>query len=360
MYSHIRTIKGVKIIALGIIILSSTSLLVISFGSEISKITTLLGETNDTVILTSNNGVFTEEQKIKIDSIIDGKPSILNIIEEQFTEGLINSKGMNYRVPVHLVNMAEIISLTEIPVNLTVSTQIPSLITDDLNDFVIGDILSINLLVMGINVDYNEVIISDVIGELSRGYKMVNSGMYIDYTRFLDEINVNMIQIQFKNENKDQILIDKLKDLEFVEINDARPEAQFLIVSADQIILLLLILQTMISLLVILNIWNLFNQLLYESKYDIRVLLSIGYDKNDVRALFIMISMIMGISAFLLSTIISYLLVNIVMTILAMLFSVTKLDVIITGKIILFNMFNGFVISVLGSLYPVYKEVSLH
>lgn len=358
IHSHARTIKGLKIIALGIIILSSTGLLVNSFGNEIVEITTLLGESNDAIVITpAKNSVFSATELELLENLIQSRKSVMKSIFEYTSLAEFDIYGETMLLPVHITNMTNLLKIVNIEIN-TSSNKSMGLITSEMTNYEVGDIIVLKSLdILKSEVNYL-LEIQGKIPSLNPPIKMINSGVYFDDLQF-DLEEKNMIQIQFEGGKKDMKFVDILEEYSFLTISDARPEASFLMVSTNQVVVLLLLLQTMISFLVILNIWNLFIQLLYESKFDIRVLLSVGYDKWDVRFIFFAIACIMGILSFLLSTIISYLLVNIILIILSLITDGSKLDIFITGKILLFNAMNSIFISILGSIYPIYREVRM-
>ncbi|MCY3411870.1 MAG: ABC transporter permease [Candidatus Heimdallarchaeota archaeon] len=352
IYNHLRTIKGVKIIALGIVIISSTGILVNSFSTEVTEITQILGSANDTIIISPHEqDYFSTEQMTQLLSLIENKATVLYYFEEYFSIANITVNNQIYQVPIHITDInkfAEYIRYTGAfdPVLQT------SFVTEDLY-------LDLDLAIGGIYELTNEggSYAITVAKKLDQDLKFINSGIYVNKTQSMTK--TNLLYVQFTNERQDEDIVNSINDLDFVKVLDSRPEGRFLVISADQIILLLLILQSLISFLVILNIWNLFHQLLYESKFDIRIMLSIGYERRDVQILFFLMAGIMGFVAFMLSTIISYLLVSIFLTIFTLSFEISYLQVGLDGRILLFNFFNGVIISMLGSFYPIYREVEL-
>lgn len=356
IHNHRRTIKGVKIIALGIIIVSSSGILIEGFGNEITQITELLGENNDTIVIKpSASQLFSTSQQNEVLEVLQSSQNIIAIVLEYTSMGIFKTSNQVIKVPIHITNLTQINELVDGSEYHTNKSQ--AFFSSDLVqifDFNINKIFEI-----GIEEPYklNSTISLNKIIQIEE--KFINSGIYLDTSILTEDFLGNMIQVQFENPRQNAKILEQLFDLEYLDISDARPEAEYLRVSVRQITTLLLVLQTMISILVVFNIWNLFQQLLYESKFDIRVLLSIGYSKNQVRSIYMVIASSMGFISFILSTIISFILVSLILNILTLLMDFSSIEINLTGYLLLYNFINAFLVSVVGSILPIFKEVRL-
>lgn len=356
IYNHKRTIKGVKIIALGIIIVSSSGILIDGFGNEITQITELLGENNDSILIKPlESQLFSASQQDEILDILHSSQNVKAILLEYTTMGTFKTSDQLIKVPIHITNLTLINQFIEGSNYLAKKTQ--AFFSNDLVQIYGFNINQIFEITVEEAYSLNSTVTLHKTIQVEE--KFINSGIYLDTSILSEDFLGNIIRVQFENPRQNALILEKLIDLNYLDLSEARPESEYLKISARQITTLLLILQTMISILVVFNIANLFQQLLFESKFDIRVLLSIGYSKNQVRSIYLVIASSMGLISFILSTIISFILVSLILNILTLLFDFTSIEINLTAYLLLYNFINAFLVSAIGSILPIYKEVRM-
>ena len=200
-------------------------------------------------------------------------------------------------------------------------------------------------------------IYQSISNSLSTKYDFINSGIFLDLSYFQDDHYYNSIQIKFDHEQSINTVIKELGDLKYLKITHSRPEVEFYSASAHQIYNLLIVFQSLLSVLVIMSIVNIFSLMIYESREDIKVLKSIGYSKSQVALLFFLIAFLIGIYSIIISLFVGYLLVASVFSFLSAVIKSTIIIPILSPNVLSYVTINGIVVSLISVFYPVYKEI---
>jgi ABC-type antimicrobial peptide transport system permease subunit len=353
VYNRKRTIKAIKLLSLGLIIISSSSILISSFTAEVNKLTYLLEEGNYSIIVTpleSDN--FTIEQTLILQSYLDTNTQVLNYIDQYYSQGIINKQeNESYVIPLRLIDMGDLISMYFPDTTVNSNTTIVSTLD-------IMNLMNLN------NKDYyrfqfsNQTIYSPIYDFLDNELDFIHSGFYMDRS-LLNQWRTNLIEIKLTYESNVVEEIVKLEDFDFVKVQHTRSEPEFLETSSNQIQLLLIILQSMISILVAMSIWNTFTLMLQESKYDIRVMLAVGYDKRQIRTMFYLISTIVGLLSSIISILIGFILVSIIFSLFSLITNTAFIVPVLTYGVFILISANGFLVALIASIYPIYKEVGI-
>ena len=341
-----RTVRGAHIVAIGLIVIASTNLLINGLSKELSNLTQLLGyESNGITIEPIKGELFDEVTLNEIKIYLDKTPSINTYLIEYLTIGNISAQQMsNVALPFHIINITQLLPLGD-PDTVFVTSEIQISLK-----LVIGNYYSIR---------FNSVNISRPLSKvLNIKTESVDSGLYIDYKLLgFDDTISNRVNIQLTEGINPYDIIDELNQIDNINVKITRAESKFLESSAKQITTTLLVLQTAISILVFLSIWNIMNVVVLESKYDIRILRSLGYNKFQITLLFIIIGFLIGLLGGLLTILISYILVAMILSSIAFVFDLPYINANFDTSEIIGLLINSILISTLSSIYPSYKGV---
>jgi ABC-type lipoprotein release transport system permease subunit len=342
-----RTVRGAQIVAIGLVLVAATNLLIGGLSSEISSLTELLGyETNGLTVSPNTGDVFTEVEYQNIQAYVDSQNIIQSYVSEYSTMGFISTQqAFDVLVPFHLTNITKLLSLfylapTESNTSIVVTADLASALnmkTDHL--------YTINITA--------KVQVITLVTILDPNLANLNSGVYIDFStlNWPPQI-VNRFFIQLSAKPDYNRLIKDLQELGDIKIELSRAENKFLRTSADQISNTLLILQTAISILVFLSIWNVMNTIILESKDDIRLLLSLGYSRRQIWQLYVTIGAFIGFVGGILTLITSYVLVSMVLSSVSFIFDLPFIAISVNYPDIAIILLNGLIISTLSSIYP--------
>lgn len=353
LYNRKRTYKAIRLISLSLIIITSSSILISSLAFEVTNLTYLLEEGNDKLIITpTKNANFTDEELGQIHNYLDMNGYVINYLEQYISKGrLIKGINESYSIPYKIVEM-----------NTLAAMIYPE---NDINfkDKILGSQDLMYMIKLNTRDYYqfqfqNVSVTNNIYDFIDNDLDFIHSGLYLDQSYF-EIVKINMIEIKLTREAD---MLGQVKDLsrfDFLSVQHTRTEPEFLEKSAQQVQVILLILQVMISILVAIGIWNTFLQMVQESWYDIRIMLLVGYGKNDVRTLFFIISVIIGLISSVLAILVGLVLIYIIFSVFSIITSTSLIIPIITFEVIKIIIINGLLISIISSIHPIMKEVDL-
>jgi ABC-type lipoprotein release transport system permease subunit len=277
---------------------------------------------------------------------VDSQNIIQSYISEYSTLGFISTQqAFDVLVPVHLTNITKLLSLFYL--NQAVSNT-SIIVTSDLASAL--NMKTDHLYTINITA---KVQVSTLVTILDPNLANLNSGVYIDFSSIKWHPHVvNRFFIQLSAKPDYNRLIKDLQELGDIKIELSRAEKKFLRASANQISNTLLILQTAISILVFLSIWNVMNTIILESNDDIRLLLSLGYSRRQIWRLYVTIGAFIGFVGGILTLLTSYVLVSMVLSSISFIFNLPFIAISINYPDIVIILLNGLIISTLSSIYP--------
>ncbi|MHA2277651.1 MAG: ABC transporter permease, partial [Candidatus Kariarchaeaceae archaeon] len=297
-------------------------------------------------VLPNKGDVFTAVEYQNIQSYVDSQNIIQSYISEYSTLGFISTQqAFDVLVPVHLTNITKLLSLFYL--NQAVSNT-SIIVTSDLASAL--NMKTDHLYTINITA---KVQVSTLVTILDPNLANLNSGVYIDFSSIKWHPHVvNRFFIQLSAKPDYNRLIKDLQELGDIKIELSRAEKKFLRASANQISNTLLILQTAISILVFLSIWNVMNTIILESNDDIRLLLSLGYSRRQIWRLYVTIGAFIGFVGGILTLLTSYVLVSMVLSSISFIFNLPFIAISINYPDIVIILLNGLIISTLSSIYP--------
>lgn len=350
-----RTVKGSQIVAIGFIAVFATTVLIGGFATEISIVTSKLNKTDVTYsIIPDTTDQFNNEQIKQLENLGSEERGIAYLNFERIEFGYFSSSDyLDIEMPIHFTNLtkiAEQILPTGFEFDDNRTTLFATLDFKNSLNLGIGNIYHIKSSNFSISAALTEFINPD--------QPIINSGLYLDLESTKQKyIDRNRAIIQFSQNTNIPRLLGKIRDIEDISINLIRGENEFLRLSADNISRTLYVLQIAISILVFLSIFNLMNIIILESRYDIRVLLSIGYSKNSVWLLYVLIGGLIGLIGALFTLIVSVVIISAILSLLSAIgFPFILVSIGINQVISLF--LNILLITIASSLIPSYIGVN--
>ncbi len=350
-----RTIKGSQIVAIGFIAIFSTTTLIGSFSDEISIVTSKLNKTDvNYKIQISKEDIFSNNQIAQLKTLYKEERGITYLNFENSEFGYFSSSEYSdIEIPIHFTNLTRLIEkvqLRDVEIN---NNEISLLMTSDIKiplNLQIGQIYFIT--------SSNFSSSAPLIEFLNPEQSVVNSGIFLDLTQSLHASeNINVAYIEFAQNTNVPRLLKMINDIKGLNVELVRGEDKFLALSAENVANTLFVLQLAISILVFLSILNLMNIIILESRYDIRVLLSIGYSRFSVWLMFVIIGTLIGLIGALFTLIISIIIMTAIISLLAV-FSFPFLTLGIGLAQILILFVNAILITILSSIIPSYQGVN--
>ncbi len=350
VYNRKRTLKAIKLLSLGLIIISSSSILISSFTSEVNQLTYLLEEGNYNIIVTPKENEFTRDEMVILKNYLDTNTQVVNYLDQYISGGTLDNKvNETFTIPIRLINMEDLLSL-----------YFPNSEVDP-NTTIVSTLDTMNLMNLNIEDYYrfqfdNNTFYSPIFDFLDSDLDFIHSGFYMDRS-LINQSSTNLVEINLSFESDVGEEINRLEDFDFINVQHTRAEPEFLETSSNQIQILLIILQLMISILVSMSIMNTFSLMLQESKYDIRVLLAVGYNISQIRTMFFIISTIIGMLSSIISILIGFILVSIIFSLFSLVTNTAFIVPVLTYGVFYIISANGFLVAVIASIFPIYKEV---
>lgn len=350
-----RTVKGSQIVAIGFIAVFATTILIGGFASEISIITSKLNKTDVSYNITpTSDDQFSDKQINQLERLASEERGLTYLNFEHIGFGLFNSSEyINIEIPFHFTNLTKIaekvlpagFKLNQNETNLFATLDFRSTL-----NLGVGQIYFIRIGSFSTSVALTQFINPD--------QPIVNSGLYLDLESDKSRYGaLNQGIIQFSQNTNIPRLISKVRDIDGVSIDLIRGEDEFLQLSAENISRTLYVLQIAISILVFLSIFNLMNIIILESRYDIRVLLSIGYSKNSVWLLYVLIGGLIGLIGAIFTLIVSVVVISAILSLLSAVgFPFILVNIGVSQISTLF--LNTILVSVVSSLIPSYIGVN--
>ncbi len=356
IYNNNRMMRAIKLISIGLIIISSSNILISSFTEQVSTVTTsYYNENLFLLIQPKNENYFTDTQYNQLTDILELLPIDGNLSESEGIANLVLG-NISQLITLHIVDMDILNNNLGLKENFNYNSS-GVYVTNEL-------LIKYNLKIGNYYIiQYNST--DHVISPIRRIYSSlnyINSGIYMDYRELSNypfNSTINRIQIKAIDSESVSVIYNRLKNINYLNIIHTRPEAEFMRSSANQINNILLLLQFVISIIVVMSISNLFFLFLYESRYDIRILLSIGYTINQVRALFLLISLFIGIITGIFTYIFSVILITSIFSAMAIFFDFVYIAPTFDPSLIKSLILYGVLISVISSIFPIKKEIKL-
>lgn len=350
-----RTIKGSQIVAIGFIAIFSTTTLIGSFTEEISIVTSKLNKTDVTYkIQISDDDFFSNNQITKLKTLFKDERGITYLNFENTEFGYFSSSQYSdIEIPIHFTNLTRLIEKVQLR-NVEINeNEISMLMTSDIKiplNLQIGQIYFVS--------SNNFSSSAPLIEFLNPDQSVVNSGIFLDLTQSTyASMHINVAYIEFSQNTNVPRLLKLINDIEGLNIDLVRGEDKFLALSAENVSNTLFVLQLAISILVFLSILNLMNIIILESRYDIRVLLSIGYSRFSVWLMYVVIGTLIGLIGALFTLVISIIIMTAIISLLSVFgFPFLTLGIGISQILILFT--NAILVTLLSSVIPSYQGVN--
>ncbi|MDH5646282.1 MAG: FtsX-like permease family protein [Candidatus Heimdallarchaeota archaeon] len=352
-----RTIKGVKLLSIGLVIVISSILIIYATVNQFYHLSMLLGQDDRTLVVEPTNGLnsyFDDPILQELYSKLNTDSRVESYSDERLEFGSLHVDEVNITLPFHLINMTNYfnsfvnLSVQFAGIDISEKMIITSDIVNSLNlnqgayyQFQVMEVAFTRSLFYILNIDIDGV----------------NSGIYINQNEENFETLKNMIFIKLTEKADVFEFLTDYSEFKGIKIRPLRAEQRFLDNSARQIINTLYLLLYAISILVVLSISNLMLILIYESQNDIQILRSIGYSPHQISFLFVMIGLIIGVVGSAISLLISYAVVSLTISLISIILHLPFIVVEMPIHLILNTFINGFIVTLISSLIAVVRGI---
>ncbi len=269
-----RTLRGTNIVILGLMILIITQLLLSSANYQIMNITDAIERNENLIILEKNNkNNFSSND---INTLLEFSENNENVRDIQM-EYRINleifhfDKNRYMDIQTHFIDTSDMLFQKMEMINHT-------MIGNDMRNIMdLGDVINIQKSNF---INYNFTLVDFI--DVEENY--IDSGIYFSY-ELLNDKPVNYIYMNINPTFKDEIESYLIENLE-VKLNNNSGETSFIQDSNISIRNIFSILIILMTIMLIIGIYNIEMIILHEAKYEIRNLKSIGYNLRSIRNIY--------------------------------------------------------------------------
>jgi len=338
-----RSIRGSKIIAISLIAVFITQILILAFSTQLTGLTALVQSNDDYLIVEpTSNHVFDTSVENQILSFANDSSRISEAFRELRVLGSITFDQQLDHIPLHFIDLSTILTGYD---NLT-SIILPT--TDWKN------ILSTN---DDLTVKYQDKQAVLAIPEfLTPDMPSIDSGLYLDFSVF-NQTTASHIYLQLTDSKYRDNIIGQLHERFNVKIEVSTDETTFIRDSQHNIEDILFILTLMIAVLIIMGIYNLVNAIIFESRYEIRTLKTIGYSVFEIRLIFIYLVAFLGLAGSILAILVGIAIPNIVFSSLALFRENIYIPIDVTFQIFGQTFIVGTIIPIISAIRPIRRGV---
>ena len=277
-----RTSQGIKIVTFAIAIILITQIFLTTLNVQVTNITNVIN--SDTTVIKYDKKFQNNYSLSDIEEILDivdmYESNIINYYfeTEYFTEVYNIIDGKKYNISTHFVDKNFKI--------LNVLNQNEIMMSEDLEGiYEIGDQINIKL---PNNFQRNFTIVDIV----STSNKIIGSGLYIpnylinftNYQTFNFEVSSDMVDI-LNNEIE--------KNIENLNVEIVTNEEAYIIEVYREFEIIINLLTIFMFILTLIGIINVSKVIILESETEIRILKSLGYNKNSINFIFSIITSLM-------------------------------------------------------------------
>jgi len=277
-----RTSQGIKIVTFAVAIILITQIFLTTLNVQVTNITNVID--SDTTVIKydkkfQNNYSLSDIEEI-LDIVDKYESNIINYYfeTEYFSEVYNVIDGIKYNVSTHFVDH----NLKD----LKIQNQNEIMMSEDLSGiYEIGDQINIKLTD---NFEKNFTIIDIV----STNNKIIGSGLYLP-NYLINFTNYQTLNFEVSSDMVDILSNEIDKNIENLNIEIINSEEDYIIEVYREFEIIINLLTIFMFILTLIGIINVSKVIILESRHEIRILKSLGYDKNSINLIFSIITGLM-------------------------------------------------------------------
>ncbi|MDH5402193.1 MAG: hypothetical protein OEY49_06855 [Candidatus Heimdallarchaeota archaeon] len=354
-YNKQRSFRGIIILSIGLVLIFSSNIMLSGLIYEIDSFSSLIQRSNTRYQIVSEEGDF----------LLIDQNAVAQINELFYFTEQLRKYTFDYIVPVDLsFNQTYYGSLKLRITNLSIIQVLGEIVIDQLdsNTVYFESRLGITLEVQSqFELNWmNFLIVSNQSDYFSEAL-IQNYDILIDANSPNIPHNLvnrwNRIEFEFLENEDKNILLNDLKQIPGIIVRESRGDKQFLEVSTNQFVKIIVILQLFMSILLIFSISSIMLSIINENEKDIVIMRSLGFSNMQIKLIYIGQSILIGLTSVILSVVLSILILYGLFALIASTGLLPFLNLVIELDIVLINLIQTLIVCTISGIYAVSKVI---